>query len=135
MAIIELARKGRTCRIGSSVAALRVYAVDDKHEVVHKKTRFQVALRVSSAAMRKLKWIAGDRVTALFDDENRTWTLTRVSDRNGNALSGKGKKTGTATVRFSVTRDQLSAFGLREGEGYDADLVSDEGDAGVFAVK
>jgi hypothetical protein len=85
--------------------------------------------------MKRLRWIVGDHVSALFDDEAKTWTVRRVADRKGNALSGQGRTGGSGTVRFAVEEPQLAVFGLVGGEGYDANLVSDDGDCAVFAVQ
>ena len=134
MAVIELVRKAKGGRPTGTQSDLRVYAT---RETGRKGSpgRFSVGLRVSGATMKRLRWIVGDHVSALFDDEAKTWTVRRVADRKGNALSGQGRTGGSGTVRFAVEEPQLAVFGLVGGEGYDANLVSDDGDCAVFAVQ
>lgn len=134
MAVIELVRKaqgGRSTTIGSD---LRVYATRETDKKGRSR-RYSVGLRVSGETMKRLRWIIGDHVKAVFDDAVKTWTVRRVSAKEGNALSGQGRNSGCGTVRFAVDESALSVFGLVGGEGYDAELLSDEGDCAVFAVK
>jgi hypothetical protein len=82
--------------------------------------------------MKRLRWIIGDNVSASYDNEALTWSLRRVADSKGNTLSGQGKNGGSGTVRFAVEESQLAAFRLEIGGGYDANLISDDGDCAVF---
>ncbi len=136
MAVIELVRKSRGGRVGSVKSDLRVYCTKETVKPGSKsRARFSVGLRVSEATMKRLRWIMGDRVSASYDNEALTWSIRRVSDRKGNALSGQGKNRGSGTVRFAVDETQLAAFGLELGCGYDADFISDDLDCAVFKVK
>ena len=110
MAVIELVRKSRGGRVGSVKSDLRVYCTKETVKPGSKsRARFSVGLRVSEATMKRLRWIMGDRVSASYDNEALTWSIRRVSDRKGNALSGQGKNRGSGTVRFAVAETQLAA--------------------------
>jgi hypothetical protein len=136
MAVIELVRKSKGGRSGGTKSDLRVYCTREKSRPGSKaKVRYSVGLRLSCAVMKRLRWILGDRVSAAFDDEAMTWTLRRVSDRSGNALSGQGRNRGDGTVRFAVEESQLDRFALDIGGGYDAVLAADDGDSAVFSAK
>lgn len=134
MAVIELMRKAKGGRPTGTKSDLRVYVTREKGRP-GSAGRFSIGLRVSETCMKRLRWIIGDHVSASFDDEAVTWTLRRVADRKGNALSAQGKNRGAATVRFAVEESHMPTFGLEVGEGYDATLTSDEGDCAVFSVK
>ena len=129
MAVIELARKTRGGHARGAKSDLRVYATRENSK---KRGRWSLGIRVSEATMKRLRWILGDFVAASFNDETQSWTLCRVSDRTGNALSGQGKKTGSGTVRFAIDESHLGPFGLDSGEGYDCVLVSSDTEAAVF---
>jgi hypothetical protein len=134
MAVIQLVRKSNGGRSTGSQSDLRVYAT---RETPSKRgaVRYSIGLRVSESTMKRLRWLVGDYVSADFDDEAKTWTVRRVADKKGNALSGQGKGGKSATVRFAVEQSQLAIFGLDVGEGYDSQLIDDDGDCAVFAAK
>ncbi|MEY3203922.1 MAG: hypothetical protein RLZZ21_253 [Planctomycetota bacterium] len=132
MAVIELMRKSKGGRVACAQSDLRVYFT---RETSKTRPRFSVGLRVSEQVMKRLRWIVGDHVSAAYDNEAKTWSIRRVADRKGNALSGQGKKGGSGTVRFAVDESQMEAFGIEVGDGYDAELVSDDGDLAVFMAK
>lgn len=133
MAVISLMRKSHG-RSAGQASDLRVYATAERDKS-GAPSRYSIGLRVSEACMKRLRWILGDHVSAEFDDEAMTWTLRRVSDEQGNCLSGQGRNGGSGTVRFAVDESQMRAFGLRCGDGYDASLSSEDQGVAVFAIK
>ncbi len=133
MAVISLVRKSHG-RSASGASDLRVYATAERKKS-GEPSRYSIGLRVSEPCMKRLRWILGDHVSAEFDDEAMTWTLRRVSDEQGNCLSGQGKNGGSGTVRFAVDESQMRTFGLSLGEGYDASLASEDQGIAVFSIK
>jgi hypothetical protein len=111
-----------------------VYATSEKNKT-GEPIRYSVGLRVSESCMKRLRWIIGDHVAADFDNEAMTWTLRRVSDQQGNCLSGQGKNGGSGTVRFAVDESELQTLGLSLGQGYDGSLKSEDQGAAVFAIE
>jgi len=88
---------------------------------------------VSAAILKRVRWIAGDFVTLDYDDGTSTFTMRRVDDTDGNALSEKGgNKGGMLTVRYSIDANAVPQLGLECGHGYDCDLVAVSGDSVLF---
>jgi len=133
MAVISLVRRSHG-RTGGQASDLRVYATAERNKA-GLPCRYSVGIRVSESCMKRLRWIIGDRVTADFDDEAMTWTVRRVTEGHGNCLSGQGKSGGSGTVRFAIEESQMKQFGLKYGDGYDCEFVSEDSGAAVFAVK
>lgn len=129
MPVFELVRKSSSRGPGPK-SDLRVFATKESGS----KGRSSVGIRVSEPAMKRLRWLVGDFVTASFDDASFTWTIRRVADERGNRLSGQGKKDGCGTVRFAVDESDLPSLSLSLGSGYDCVLVSCDGESAVFRV-
>lgn len=132
MGVIDFRRMGRGGgNNGGELSDLRVYATSYK-DSNHK--RQAIGLRVSPAVMKRMRWIAGDKVVASFNDAEMQWTLKRVHTSDGNVLSCvKGER--SASVKFSCDASTVKACGLEVGNGYDCRIVSDDGDTAVFQVE
>lgn len=131
MAVIELARKSKGGVRMSDASDLRVYCTT---ESAKKGGRHSIGIRVRNSVMKRLRWMIGDKVVAKFDDERKTWTVERVTDGTGNALSSQGHNEGHGTVRFACDSLVADRCGLTNGGGYDCRMISSDEKRAVFEV-
>jgi hypothetical protein len=129
MAVIELRRRcgGRTGPGRKS--DFRVFMTKKKAD---SQSGFALGVRVSESVLKKVRWLEGDNVTVDFDSSTDTFTMRRVTDDSGNALSGQGKDGRALTVRYVVDQENVSLFGVDPGKGCDCELVTVTGDAVLF---
>ena len=86
MAIIEISRSNKGHKQERFVPYVSVSKSKNGHEA-------QIIISVNRYAMKELRWVTGDRVKVVFDDESHLITLTRISNNGGYTLSGKSKST------------------------------------------
>ena len=86
MAIIEISRSNKGHKQERFVPYVSVSKSKNGPET-------QIIFSVNRYAMKELRWVTGDRVKVVFDDESHLITLTRISNNGGYTLSGKSKST------------------------------------------
>ena len=86
MAIIEISRSNKGHKQERFVPYVSVSKSKNGNEA-------QIIISVNRYAMKELRWVTGDRVKVVFDDESHLITLTRISNNDGYTLSGKSKST------------------------------------------
>ena len=86
MAIIEISRSNKGHKKERFVPYVSVSKSKNGNEA-------QIIISVNRYAMKELRWVTGDRVKVVFDDESHLITLTRISNNDGYTLSGKSKST------------------------------------------
>ena len=86
MAIIEISRSHKGHKQERFVPYVSVSKSKNGPET-------QIIFSVNRYAMKELRWVTGDRVKVVFDDESHLITLTRISNNDGYTLSGKSKST------------------------------------------
>jgi hypothetical protein len=101
----------------------------------HKQTS-AVRLRLSEDVVRSCRWKCGDLINVRFDSSLRAFTLRRVTAAaDGYTLTYSGdspkKKRGhvaTATLRFAIPDEAVSAIFAGDSRRYEIDTFEDDGD-------
>lgn len=132
MAVIQLRRRSGGRRGLGEMSEFRLYITRKKAD---SHGGLALGVRVSQSVLRKVRWLAGDLVTLDFDPSTDTFTMRRVTDESGNALSGLGKDGTSLTVRYAVEPEHVTLFGIDPSRGCDCDVVTVTGDAVLFKRK
>ena len=84
MAIIEMSRSNRGSKRFANAQYLSVSTVNSRDEIV---------FSLSKDVVKELRWVIGDNIKIVFDDESHLITLARTLSNKGYTLCGRSKNT------------------------------------------
>lgn len=122
MAVIQLRRKAGGHRRGEK-SDVRIYVTSRKGKP---QSGLNLGVRLSNDVLKRVRWLNGDSVTLDYDESTDAWTMRRVTDNSGNALSQQGKNGGDLTVRYAIEPHHVVQFGLdvhRSAECHVMDVI------------
>jgi hypothetical protein len=120
MAVIQLRRKSGGGRPAGEKSDVRVYVTSRRGKP---QSGLNLGVRLSHTVLKRVRWLNGDSVTLGYDESSDTWTMRRVTDNSGNALSQQGKNGGDLTVRYAIEPDHVAQFGLDVHRGADCHVI------------